>query len=436
MMKRILFNLLVLLLISNFTTGIAASKRDPFIKSTRNSSMLTETTRELVATKDDQLSLNFHNIPTQDLLALLADFKHVNLVMSNAISGNLTLRLDNVTWQDALNTVLTMQGLGKREQKNVLFIAPTQEIALQEAQNGELQALTTQLIPIHYAKAADLNTLLQNKANGLLSDRGSVTVDERTNQLWIKDIPTQLTQIRAFLRGVDVPAKQVKIAARIVNIDTSSVEELGLKFGTVETNNGGGESGDQLHMDMPLVIEDVGHFTVAIAKLGEGTLLDLELSALEREGHARIISDPQLITANRQSAVIESGQEIPYQESTASGATNVTFKKAVLSLKVTPEVTPENRILLNLVVNQDRVDTLTVNGVPAINTQQVQSQVLLNSGETIVLGGIYEQSNSHVVERIPFWGYIPLLGKLFTNKQVHAERKELLIFVTPQIVAS
>jgi type IV pilus assembly protein PilQ len=175
---------------------------------------------------------------------------------------------------------------------------------------------------------------------------------------------------------------------------------------------------------------------VAIAKLGQGTLLDLELSALEREGRARIVSDPELITSNRQPALIESGQEIPYQEKTSSGATSVAFKKAVLSLKVTPEITPENRILLNLTVNQDKVDTLSVNGVPAISTQQVQSQVLLNDGETIVLGGIYEQINSNVTERIPFWSAIPVLGKLFTDKQTRSERKELLIFVTPKLVAS
>jgi type IV pilus assembly protein PilQ len=389
------------------------------------------------ANKQANIFFDFRDIPVRDLLALLADMKNKNLVISDAVKGTLTVRLENVSWEQALDTVLTMQNLAKREQGNVLFIAPAAEIAANQADSADWQEPVAKLIPIHYAKAKDLAALLQAKTNNLLSPRGSVTVDERTNQLWIKDAPTRLAQIQNFLQGIDIPAKQIQIAARIVNADESSVEELGLKFGTVTSNTSATPTQtDQLHMDMPLTIDNVGHFTVAIAKLGQGTLLDLELSALEREGRARIVSDPELITSNRQPALIESGQEIPYQEKTSSGATSVAFKKAVLSLKVTPEITPENRILLNLTVNQDKVDTLSVNGVPAISTQQVQSQVLLNDGETIVLGGIYEQINSNVTERIPFWSAIPVLGKLFTDKQTRSERKELLIFVTPKLVAS
>lgn len=387
--------------------------------------------------KTNNIFFDFRDIPVRDLLALLADMKNKNLVISDAIKGALTVRLENVSWEQALDTVLTMQNLAKREQGNVLFIAPAAEIAANQTDSADWQEPVAKLIPIHYAKAKDLAALLQAKINNLLSPRGSVTVDERTNQLWIKDTPARLAQIQSFLQGIDIPAKQIQIAARIVNADESSVEELGLKFGTVTSNTSATPTQtDQLHMDMPLTIDNVGHFTVAIAKLGQGTLLDLELSALEREGRARIVSDPELITSNRQPALIESGQEIPYQEKTSSGATSVAFKKAVLSLKVTPEITPENRILLNLTVNQDKVDTLSVNGVPAISTQQVQSQVLLSDGETIVLGGIYEQINSNVTERIPFWSAIPVLGKLFTDKQTRSERKELLIFVTPKLVAS
>lgn len=423
--KKYIFSIIILLLmqISIAKPNIVQQQSD-----------LLKTAVPSIAT--NTLSLNFQDISARDLLALLAETKGINLIMSDAVSGHLTVRLENVTWRQALDTILTMQGLGSRERDNVLFIAPAEEIAAGESRYAQVQDVTAQLIPIRYAKAADLNTLLQNKANGLLSERGNVAVDERTNQLWVQDTPQHLAEVRRFLHGIDVPAKQLKIAARIVNVDESSVEELGLKFGTVATDSGNANTLDQLHMDMPLTIEDVGHFTVAIAKLGQGTLLDLELSALERQGRARIISNPQLITANRQPAVIESGQEIPYQESTSSGATNITFKKAVLSLKVTPEVTPENRILLNIAVNQDKVDALTVNGMPAVSTQQVQSQVLLNNGETIVLGGVYEQSDSHRIERIPFWGNIPILGKLFTSKQTRSERKELLIFVTPEIMAS
>ncbi len=380
------------------------------------------------------LSFNFKDMPIRDLLTLLAKIKNMNLVLSEGIQGNLTVHLDHVTWQQALDSVLNMQGLGVRQEGNILLVTPASEMVSLEKQRVDSESLQTVFIKVHYAKATDISAILQKKTDSLLSTRGSVTVDERTNQLWIKDTPDRLIQIRQFLKGVDVPAKQVQIAARIVNVDSSSVEELGLKFGTTSSNVET-KASDKLNMDMPLSVNNIGHFTVAIAKLGEGNLLDLEISALEREGHARIISSPQLITANRQSASIESGQEIPYQEKTSSGATNTSFKKAVLSLKVTPEVTPENKILLTVVVNQDKVDKLQVNGVPAIDTQQVQSQVLLNDGETIVLGGVYEQTNNNVVERIPFWGKLPVVGKLFSNKESLVERKELLIFVTPKMMA-
>jgi type IV pilus assembly protein PilQ len=384
--------------------------------------------------EEANLSFNFKDIPIRDLLGLLAQYKQMNLILSESVQGELTLHLDHVTWHQALDSVLNMQGLGMRQEGNILLIAPGAEMVEREQQRIAGEALHSAFIELHYAKAADLSAILQNKTDSLLSTRGSVTVDERTNQLWITDTADRLLQIHHFLKGVDIPAKQVQIGARIVNVDTSSVQELGLKFGTTTSRAGVSGVVDQLEMDMPLTIENVGHFTIAIAKLGEGNLLDLEISALEKEGKARTVSSPQLITANRQPAVIESGQEIPYQEKTSSGATNVSFKKAVLSLKVTPEITPENKILLTVTVNQDKVDKLQVNGVPAINTQQVQSQILLNDGETIILGGIYEQNNSNVVERIPFWGSIPGLGKLFSNKESQVEHKELLVFVTPKTI--
>ncbi len=380
------------------------------------------------------LSLNFRDIPVRDLLALLAQFAQMNLVLNDAVKGNVTIRLDDVTWRQALDTILDMENLGMRQEGKILLIAPTLDIAARESEQLSSTALKTELIRVRYARAADLSGLLQHKNAELLSQRGSVIVDERTNQLWVKDTPDRLIQIREFLKNVDIPVKQVQISARILNVDEQSVKELGIKFGTVASNEGSSASTDGLHMDMPLTNDDVGHFTMAIANLGEGTLLDLEISALEREGRAHIISKPQLVTANRQAAVIESGQEIPYQEKTSSGATNTTFKKAVLSLKVTPEITLENKVLLNLMVNQDKVDTLTVDGMPAISTQQIQSQVLIGDGETIVVGGIYEEKGSDVAERIPFLSAIPGLGKLFTNKEKQSGRRELLIFVTPKIL--
>lgn len=387
---------------------------------------------DVTHTPAHNLSLNFHDIPVRDLLELLAEFKGVNLILSDSVTGIITLRLENVSWDQALKTILRMQGLSQEAHDAILFIAPTQEMTTLEQQNLETQPLSNILFRLNYAKAADLSVLLQDKSNHLLSEQGSIVTDTRTNALWIRDSLAHLQQIKLFLHDMDVPAQQIQIAARIVNVDEDSVEELGLKFGTVATT--AAKLPNELYRDMPLGIEDIGHFSVAIARLSEGTLLDMELSALEREGRARLISNPELITSDRQSASIESGQEIPYQEKTSSGATSISFKKAVLSLKVTPEMSPENKILLNLTVNQDKISALSVNGVPAISTQQVQTQILVNNGETIVLGGIYEESNSHIHERIPFWGSIPILGALFTNKQTHAERKELLIFVTPKIL--
>ena len=383
-------------------------------------------------TATHNLSLNFNDIPVRDLLELLAEYKGVNLILSDSVAGTVTVRLENVSWAQALQTILRMQGLSQQEHDAILFIAPTQEMTVLEQQNLQTQQLSNSLFRMSYAKAPDMAALLQDKTNHLLSERGSIVSDTRTNALWIRDTMPHLDQIRLFLRDMDVPARQVQIAARIVNVDEDSVEELGLKFGTVAPTST--KPPGELHMDLPLGIEDIGHFTVAIARLGEGVILDMELSALEREGRARLISNPELITSDRQSATIESGQEIPYQEKTSSGATSISFKKAVLSLKVTPEITPGNKILLNLAVNQDKISALSFNGVPAISTEQVQTQILVNNTETIVLGGIYEESNSHIHERIPFWGSIPVLGALFTNKQTRAERKELLIFVTPKII--
>src|SRR5262249_51911742 len=213
-----------------------------------------------------------------------------------------------------------------------------------------------------------------------------------------------------------------------------SVNDLGLEFSTSQQSNNNVSNSGQLFTDTPSSTGNTGHFTLAIAKLTNYTLLDLELSALAREGRAEVISNPQLMTANQQTAVIESGQEIPYQEKTSSGATNTTFKKAVLSLKVTPNITPDNKILLTLAVNQDEVSSMMINGVPAISTQQIQTQVMVNNTETLVLGGIYEQTHNQVDERIPFWSSVPIIGRLFSHKKTDNERKELLIFVTPSIV--
>lgn len=415
------------------TLSAANPDRNPFVVGTETgASGTTPALAAIIHRPNARLAFDFHDIAVRDLLELLAEFKDINLIVSDSVTGHLTLRLEDVTWEQALTTVLTMQGLSEQQQQGILFIAPAQEMLSHTEEDLQTAPLLSNVFPISYTNAADLATLLQNKTTKLLSARGSCVVDARTNTLWITDTATALAKIRQFLQAMDVPAKQILIAARIVNVDEDSVEELGLKFGTTSTTTT--DQAQQLYMDTPTDLEDVGHFTVAIAKLGEDALLNLQLAALEREGHARLISSPELITSNRQPALIESGEEIPYQEKTSSGATSASFKKAVLSLQVTPQVTLNNQILLNLLVNQNKVSVLSVNGVPGISTQHVQTQIRVKNGETIVLGGIYEESNSRIRERVPFWGDIPLLGALFTNKQTHSERKELLIFVTPKII--
>lgn len=434
MTKSILYFICTILGLLTLTGSSSLPERDPFHKSTSmvvNQTSSAINSLRVVDKKSGKLSLNFQEMPVTDLLELLTEFKGINLLLSDGIKGRITVHLNNVTWDQALATVLTMQGLGQHQQEGILWIAPATEMAKQ--QNVSLTDPNSELMTLKYAKAADIASLLQNPQAELLSPNGHVIADTRTNTLWVKDNSQHLKDIQQFLRSVDVPVKQVLITARIVNMDTDSVAELGLKFGTASASSL--NSDQALHRDMPpFTVEEVGHFTVAIAKLAENTLLDLELSALEREGHAEIISNPELVTANRQPASIESGQEIPYQEKTSSGATNIAFKKAVLSLEVTPEITPDNRIWLNLIVHQDKISAVSIEGVPAISTQQMKTQLLVNNGETIVLGGIYEEGKSRSKERIPFWGSIPVLGSLFTHKETHAERKELLIFVSPQVL--
>jgi type IV pilus assembly protein PilQ len=379
-----------------------------------------------------RLSLQFDNISIRDFLGLLAEFQGVNLIISDAVSGSLNLRLKNVTWRQALNAVLAMKNLEAIEKDDILFVASLAEIQAQKQQEIPEENIVQEAFYVRYADATNLADLIKSNA-GFLSDRGSIVSDVRSNILWLKDTPKKLEAIKMFLQKVDNPAKQVRIKAHIVNVDQSSVKELGLKFGTVgqaSSNHSG-----PLHMDMPMSIKDTGRFSMAVAKLGNDVLLNLELSALEKEGRAQMISNPELVTANRQAASIESGQEIPYQESTSNGATHTVFKKAVLSLKVMPVVTPDNKILLTLTVNQDKVSPLVVNGMPAVSTQEIQTQVLVDNGETIVLGGIYEESTSTIHERTPFLASIPVVGILFKSKASNKERRELLIFVQPEMVS-
>lgn len=379
------------------------------------------------------ISLNFRHIAVRDLLQILANFAGKNIVISEAVVGEISINLEKISWQEALKNITKSQHLTCEENTGTIFISPNQDTLLNNQASNALKPINTEILwHCRFAKAADIADLLL-KSHSLISPTGNVVADPRTNSIWIKDEALKLQEIRHYLGAVDIPSEQVLIEARIVYADENFIRELGLKFGSA-AHESSGKSGD-MNMDLPLK-PDTGHATIAIAKLGQGVLLDMELSALESEGRGKVISSPKLITADRESAYIESGDEVPYQEKTSSGATSLVFKKAVLGLKVTPEVASNNKITLRLQLNQDKVSDTNIHGEPTIQTRQIQTQVLISDGQTVVLGGIYEESSNHVITRVPFLGSIPILGLLFQNHEIHTEHKELLIFVTPQKIDS
>lgn len=421
----------------------------------------------------EKLSLNFQNIEVRAVLQLLADFTGMNLVTSDTVKGNLTLRLKNVPWDQALDIILKSKGLAMRQSGNVMMVAPAAEIAAREKQEldaqrqqVELEPLYTEIIEIKFAKADQLATLLSSSGKGgqggassgsnqrgFLSTRGSITIDQRTNSLLIRDTAEQLTQIREVVEHLDKPVRQVLIESRIVIANNDFNKELGVRFGTstqdgtklgqfAASGNLNGtsqiingddlEQADRLNVDLP-VANPSGSIGLALAKLPLGMILELELSAMQAEGNGEIISSPRVITSNQQQATIEQGTEIPYQEASSSGATSVSFKEAVLKLDVVPQITPDDRIVMDLEVSQDQVGSV-FNGVPSIDTRSVQTQVLVDNGETVVLGGIYEQTTTDSVERVPFFGDLPYVGFLFKNTAKTDQKRELLVFVTPKIV--
>ncbi|MGU5697712.1 type IV pilus secretin PilQ [Aeromonas allosaccharophila] len=411
------------------------------------------------------ISLNFQDIPVRTVLQLIADFNNLNLVTTDSVGGNITLRLDGVPWEQALDIILKVRGLDKRLDNNILLVAPAEEIAAREKQQlesrnqvADLAQLYTEYLQINYAKASEVAALLSSESTKLLSPRGAVSVDERTNVLVVKDTADVISSIKRMLDILDIPVKQVVIEARMVTIDDGFDEALGVRWGvtkndghgnstsgSIEGNDGSGNGtgtntkptvDDRMNVNLP-VTNAAGTLAFQVARLADGTLLDLELSALEKESKAEIIASPRVTTANQKPALIEQGTEIPYVESSSSGATSVTFKKAVLSLKVTPQITPDNRVILDLTVTQDTkgetVPTGTGDAV-SINAQSITTQVLVNNGETLVLGGIYQQTIKSDVTKVPLLGDIPGLGALFRKTTSENKKRELLIFVTPKIV--
>ena len=428
-----------------------------------------------------RLTLNFQDIETRAVLQLLAETSGRNIVVSDTVQGNVTLRLRNVPWDQALDIVMTTKGLDMRENGNVIIVAPAEEIAARETADleakqaiAELEPLYSEFLQVNYAKAADLAGLIGAEgSNSLLSERGSIGVDDRTNTLLVQDTAERLQNIRRMVRTLDIPIKQVLIETRIVVVNDDFSRDLGIRLGVTGihesgTNSGGvfvsgtgtgtdtmvnsaidnlGTSGSIFPVEVPTlsnrynvnvpIADPAGRFALAV--LEADYLVDLELTALEAEGRGEIVSTPRVITANQKEANIEQGVEIPYQQSASSGATTIQFKKAVLSLTVTPQITPDNNIIMDLRVHKDNVGEIISTGglggtVPSIDTRSVETQVLVADGQTVVLGGIYETERRETIKKVPFLGDIPFVGVLFRSTQRVDNKAELLIFVTPRIL--
>jgi type IV pilus assembly protein PilQ len=427
----------------------------------------------------ERLTLNFQDIEVRAVLQLLADASGQNIVVSDSVHGSVTLRLQNVPWDQALAIILQTKGLGERKQGNVILVAPQEELAAREKAElvarsavQQLEPLRSEYLQINYAKAADLAALIKSQSNSLLSKRGNVAVDDRTNTLLLQDTPERLEQINRLVARLDVPVRQVEIEARIVLVNDDFQRQLGARLGLTDSFPGSGtfttttgtaagtdsilnsatqvNTGQSQYITYPFgsggaperynvnlpVANPTG--SIAVGILSGYKLVDLELSAAEAETEAKDISSPRVITANQKQATITQGVEIPYQQSASSGATSISFKKAVLELKVTPQITPDNRIILDLDVRDDEIGAVVVESgginVPSIDTREVTTQVLVNDGQTVVLGGILQTKSDDVVNKVPWLGDIPVLGHLFKNTNRTNNKDELLIFVTPKIV--
>jgi type IV pilus assembly protein PilQ len=424
----------------------------------------------------ERLTLNFQDIDVRSVLQLLADTSGQNIVVSDSVSGNLTLRLQNVPWDQALDIVLRTKGLDKRRQDNVIIIGPTEELATREkaelAAHKEVQELSpthTEFMQVNYAKVTDLAKLIKpaggsTTKDSMLSPRGTLSIDERTNTLLVQDTSEKLADIRRLVQTLDVPVKQVLIEARIVIVSDTFERDLGARFGvsTAQANgpngllavSGNGTGANSIlgtglgsaslagtTLDNRYQVNTPAANTngsIGISLLGGSYVVDLELSAAQNEGKSEVISSPRVITANQKQATIMQGVEIPYQESASSGATTTQFKDAVLKLKVTPLITPDNRVILDLDVSDDsvgqQVTSATGGSVPSIDTRQIITQVLVNDGQTVVLGGILDTTKSKAANKVPFFGDIPFLGALFRSTVDINNKTELLIFITPKIL--
>ncbi|WP_417445821.1 type IV pilus secretin PilQ [Kangiella sp.] len=431
--------------------------------------------REKPTYTGETLTLQFQDMDLKAILHTLGDFAGINIVISDDVQGSMALNLVNVPWDQALDIILKSKGLGKRQEGNVMMIAPADVIAQREQQEleankqqEELAPLRSELIQVNYAKASEIAAILQaglsgsddSKAVGVMSERGSVSIDSRTNTILVQDVASKLEDVRRLVGQLDIPVRQVLIEARIVTADDGFARDLGARFGVSDSMNSGevGVSGnivdagringsvsgdrvqrDGLNVNLPIA-NPAGSLGLSFARLQDGIIVDMELSALESENRGEVVASPKVITANQKEAYIKAGEEIPYQQSSggAGSQTTISFKEAVLELRVTPQITPDGNVILDLLIVQDtRGDSLIFDGVaaaPAINTQEVGTQVLVENGETIVLGGIFQHRTTYDETKVPLLGDIPLLGWLFRSTQREDTKQELLIFVTPKII--
>jgi type IV pilus assembly protein PilQ len=440
----------------------------------------------------EKLSLNFQNVEVRAVLQVIADFTGLNIITSDTVGGNLTLRLKDVPWDQALDIILQAKGLSKRKNGNVVLIAPTDELAAKEklaleanAAISDLEPVRTESFALSYAKAEDLRKLLTDKDQKILSKRGTATMDERTNTLFVQDTGGRLEEARRLILQLDVPVRQVLIEARIVIADDRWGRQLGARFGTQSAYNQsnynfgvsgtltdtiapvsnnplsrgtaslvspyvtipGGNSGfastlpaggqpEQLNVNLP-VVGAAGSLALSILNLGSGNLVNIELSALEADNRGKVVSSPRVITADKKKAIITQGKEIPYLTAAASGATTITFKPATMELSVTPRITPDDKIIMDLEVKKDTVGDVvgtSTGTVPTIDTKKVTTQVLVDNGDTVVLGGIFEQETFTTTTKVPLLGDLPIVGYLFKKTERRDNKTELLIFVTPKIV--
>jgi type IV pilus assembly protein PilQ len=424
----------------------------------------------------EKLSLNFQNVEVRSVLQVLADFTGLNIITSDSVSGNLTLRLKDVPWDQALDIILRSKGLDMRKDGNVVWIAPRDELATREklalesrSQIADLEPTQTESFQLNYQKAIDVQTLLSNAQQRILSKRGSAVVDARTNMVFVQDTPSRLEEVRRLVRTIDVPVRQVMIESRIVEASDTFGRNLGVRLGYNDTSGSGfglpingsnpvrANVGASLNSTAAIVgqqsaastsLQDFSNVNLAAPGIGSAVpgvfslilfntkqtrFLNLELSALQADGKGKIVSSPRVITSNQSEAIIEQGTEIPYQQASSSGATNVSFKKATLSLKVKPQITPDDNVIMTLKINKDAISPIASNP-PAIDTKQIATEVLVENGGTVVIGGIYTQEERSNTTKVPVLGDLPYVGFLFKQNQKVDDRRELLVFITPKVL--